>query len=339
MTQLKSLQITRFIAATSVAYLHIKCNPFFGGFGVDIFFVLSGFVMCLVVNNGETSKQFFINRVSRIAPLYWLLTVGAFILAAIAPALFNSTTANLTFLIKSLFFIPYIKENGTVSPMIPVGWTLNYEIFFYALIFIVLMVWRRSWELVVSASLIFIYLIASYKKSESAYGIFFSYPIYLEFILGIILFNFYARKYEIFMKMSPYTATLLMCISYLAMVMVDLLEIESYRYLFLGIPASIFVFGALGLEKAIPKINPRLIAILVAMGNASYATYLSHLYVVEGIRKVIAPRLPWFDIYTPFGVCITLIAVLIVGQIIYVLIDKAISIYFRNKLSHILKTK
>jgi exopolysaccharide production protein ExoZ len=333
MAQLKSLQITRFIAATSVAYLHIKCNPFFGGFGVDIFFVLSGFVMCLVISNGETTKQFLINRLSRIAPLYWLLTVMAFMLAAIAPTLFNSTTANPIFLFKSLFFIPYIKENGTVSPMIPVGWTLNYEIFFYTLIFIALLLWRKYWEVIVSVTLVSIYIVSMQQDSKFAYSIFFGYPIYLEFILGIFLYKVYAKKQNIFKQISPYIAMTLVCISYLAMVLVDLLEITSYRYLFLGIPASIFVFGALGLEKSIPSISPRLIAILVAMGNASYATYLSHLYVVEGIRKVFAPRAPWFDIYSPVGVCLTLIAVLIVGQLIYILLDKILSGYCKMKLT------
>lgn len=133
-SKIQSLQILRALAATSVVYLHIGCEPWFGGFGVDIFFVLSGFVMCYITDSGESGKEFFLRRIARIVPLYWALTLITFVIAWLKPTLFNSTTADLGNLFKSLLFIPYVKENGSISPIIPVGWTLNYEVYFYLLI-------------------------------------------------------------------------------------------------------------------------------------------------------------------------------------------------------------
>ena len=107
---LKSLQILRAIAALSVVYYHINAAPHFGKFGVDIFFIISGFVMSMIIENGQKPYTFVVNRITRIVPLYWVLTLCLFILSAIKPDLLDTTTANILNFLKSIFFIPYFKE-------------------------------------------------------------------------------------------------------------------------------------------------------------------------------------------------------------------------------------
>ncbi len=126
--ELQSIQALRAIAATSVILVHI---PFIGkgAFGVDIFFVISGFIICYI--SSLNSDDFLLKRVFRIVPLYWLGTFGVFLLALVVPAWLNATTANLTDLAKSLFLIPYKREDGGTFPMLFLGWTLEYEMFFY----------------------------------------------------------------------------------------------------------------------------------------------------------------------------------------------------------------
>ena len=105
---LNSLQILRFIAAACVANYHIAFN--FGTFGVDIFFVLSGFVIALVTLDKKDPKLFLINRISRIVPLYWLLTCLLLILILAKPQLVHESTVantNVVSFISSLFFIPF----------------------------------------------------------------------------------------------------------------------------------------------------------------------------------------------------------------------------------------
>ena len=120
-----------------VAVLHIG---FDGSFGVRIFFVISGLLMVWIAHDRFGSLRnvgrFFIDRVTRIAPLYWsATTVQALFLAWAASRKDPAALANLSLenFLRSLFFIPYLNESGKHRPLLEQGWTLNYEMFFYIL--------------------------------------------------------------------------------------------------------------------------------------------------------------------------------------------------------------
>ena len=114
------------MTATTVVVHHvlIQDGRVFGEFRVDVFFVLSGFVIAFALGSGTVGvRDFVVNRLVRIVPLYWLATLLVFFGALLRPDLFNSTTADVSELLKSLFFIPYRKESGHIFPMLFVGWT------------------------------------------------------------------------------------------------------------------------------------------------------------------------------------------------------------------------
>ncbi|MEI7432578.1 MAG: acyltransferase, partial [Betaproteobacteria bacterium] len=185
--QLKTLQILRAIAATSVVYYHVKCLPNFGSFGVDIFFVISGFVMSLIVANGESTTRFAINRVARIVPLYWLLTSAVLVLTLFYPALFDSTTADFYNYLKSLFFIPYYKESGYLHPMLTMGWSLNYEMFFYACIWLSVIAFGRRFFFSTLFLLIVSYILLGNLVENRVMNSFFGDYMVFEFMAGMIL--------------------------------------------------------------------------------------------------------------------------------------------------------
>jgi peptidoglycan/LPS O-acetylase OafA/YrhL len=325
-----SLQVLRAIAATSVVYLHIGVMPNFGSFGVDIFFVISGFVMAMVIANGESARAFSISRISRIVPLYWILTTCLLLLAALKPELLNSTTANLTNYIKSLFFIPYLKENGTLRPMLPVGWTLNYEMFFYFSIWISIIA-SRKYYLPLTLILLFVsYIVLGNLIDNRFINSFFSSTLLFEFAFGMVSFFLYKRLQRIKIYIIPLIITALM--SYFLMALIEVTDINIDRLYVYGLPSVILVLSLTLLEKSMFSKNNIATSILVSIGNASYATYLSHLYVVEGMRKIVSLKLNLLDIYTPIGVLITLVIALIVGQIIYLICDKPISRYTKKVL-------
>ena len=128
--KIEIIQVLRFFAAFSVMMVHLPIIGF-GIWGVDIFFVISGFIMMYVTENNQ--KNFLIKRIIRIVPLYWILTLGVFSIAIFYPDLLNNTTANFEHLIKSLFFVPFDKNSSGHFPILFLGWTLNFEIIFYIL--------------------------------------------------------------------------------------------------------------------------------------------------------------------------------------------------------------
>src|SRR5215470_12318280 len=113
-----TIQVLRAFAAYLVVLVHLA--PLvsmaggaedalgFGYAGVDLFFVISGFIMVYTTSRRETQPwDFFAHRIARVVPMYWLLTLVVFAGVVFVPSLFQSTQANVVQLIKSLFFVPF----------------------------------------------------------------------------------------------------------------------------------------------------------------------------------------------------------------------------------------
>jgi peptidoglycan/LPS O-acetylase OafA/YrhL len=326
---LQSLQVLRAVAATSVVYFHIGAVPEFGSFGVDIFFVISGFVMAMIITGGQSPYTFAISRLARIVPLYWILTTGLLLLAAVKPELLNSTTADLGNYLKSLFFIPYVKENGLLRPMLHVGWTLNYEMFFYACIFVAIVTARRFYLPLTLLLLVLAYgVLGRLSQDEVAAG-FFGSTLLFEFGFGLCAFELYRRRW--LQAAGKPTLVAVALLSYGVMAATQVAELDGPRWLVFGVPSVLLVLALTGLEGSLfNRGNPGVKA-LVAMGDASYATYLSHFYVVEVFRKIAAQKLHLLDPYTPSGVLVIVLCSLLVGQLLYVGVDRPLSRYCRKK--------
>ena len=159
-----NIQALRFFAAFSVVFAHLQISRYsgigikpdlfaIGAFGVDIFFVISGFIMAFVSNgmkdsNIQNSVEFFIKRVFRVVPLYWMFTFVAYILAFMSISCptnltvcpwylsenYNFAKTSFDWLLQSLTF-----TNWTRGPIYSVGWTLIYEFWFYVLFSICLL--------------------------------------------------------------------------------------------------------------------------------------------------------------------------------------------------------
>ena len=287
---IQSIQILRGLAALSVVYFHITIVdrsiiflPIFGSYGVDIFFVISGFVMSLIVFNGEKPKDFALNRIARIVPLYWILTTALLLLTAIKPNLLNSTTFNLINYAKSLLFIPYFKENGALNPLLAVGWTLNYEMLFYLCIFISLIISKKFYAILTISILSLLFLFSPYIDNKTL-SAFFSEKLIFEFIFGMISFQLYSIIKS--KTVSLYIPITIFLLSLIFMSIAESYGLENRLWAF-GIPSVCVLISFLMLEKIINVKNKFIIFFLV-IGDASYAIYLSHLYVVEFFHKIIS---------------------------------------------------
>lgn len=192
-----NIQALRAVAALMVVFDHwgdhyggsLQQVGLLGSTGVDIFFVISGFVMIQSTWDRPTSPaSFAIGRFVRIVPLYWICTIAVFVAALAMPSAFRSTGSNVVPLVKSLAFVPYLKASGQVQPLLFPGWTLNYEMFFYALFAISLLVRARAVRAgLLVAGLVALIVVGQVGHPSGVIAGFYTRPILLEFGYGVLL--------------------------------------------------------------------------------------------------------------------------------------------------------
>jgi exopolysaccharide production protein ExoZ len=318
-----NIQFARAIAALLVVYAHIAVPGYnFGHFGVNIFFVISGFIMTMICCRNP--KHFFPRRLVRIAPLYWLATLAVFGLSLGRPSLLNSTTSNGFNLLKSILFIPYAKEDGQIRPMLEVGWTLNYEIYFYAMIAIALLFSRPQLAtLIALGMMIFIQgicslLLAQGYDQNAAFGpvvkFYSSYEIE-EFLFGTLIYHFTSNLKNVRIHPAILLAVALASLVYLTCHQV-------YRIGFgpstvnMSLPSALFVLALVWLEN-----ENFILTKLTLLGDASYSLYLTNQFVVEGYRKIGA-KILHIPIYSIPGILLVILASALFSILIFKLIEK-----------------
>jgi peptidoglycan/LPS O-acetylase OafA/YrhL len=125
------LQAVRGAAALAVLIYHIVPGFSFGQAGVDVFFVISGFIM--VYSSARLFGQpgapgtFFARRLIRIVPLYWATSAVLLIEILLRYGNLDAAGTSTMAAVASFFFIPWAQPDGSISPLHAVGWTLNFE--------------------------------------------------------------------------------------------------------------------------------------------------------------------------------------------------------------------
>ena len=285
MRKLRSIQVLRAIAACAVVVLHAYPdahtpigNAGYGAAGVDLFFVISGFIMANV-SQGRTSGEFLGDRLWRIYPLWWI---------AVLPWLFMVPRGG-TFILSSLTLWP-VYPGGYYVPVLKVGWTLSFELLFY--LGMTLAIATRPIVLMATYAL---FLLGALMTSSPLLH-FVGSPMALEFLLGVLVAKLPKRA----------SLGLLIAVGLALFAFTDpgLGDVESSlgpqwalrRALEWGFPAALIVWGALSLEELF---RHRAFDVPVAIGDASYSVYLFHPIVAFGlsfawpVRLVLAIGAGW----------------------------------------------
>ncbi len=283
-----SIQFLRGVAAVMVVLVHIALQlgrlgtpTFEAGWllaGVDIFFVISGFIMWVSTarNPERGALDFMRNRIIRIVPLYWTLTLGMVALLVIAPQIFQSARFDVVHTWKSLLFIA--ARHPTVDALWPVivpGWTLNYEMFFYVLFSGAIALCGGS--LGRRAALVASFLVAAVAlwllfPRWPAELRFYGDPIILEFLLGIAIgWVYWPNRPPISRWWWAATA-----IGFAALMFMRLPD--AARVVTFGLPAALIVAGA----AFAPSFA---CAPLRRLGDASYSIYLSHGLTLSAVTQ------------------------------------------------------
>jgi len=227
--------------------------------GVDLFFCISGFVMCYsYLNSNVSGYDFFRARVIRIVPIYWIFTTIVFVISPLI-----GSQRDFKWFFQSLFFFVQLDNR---LPILAAGWTLQYEMFFYLLFALVLLFLKKGRFFVLSILLLIAILLQS------------SHNIILEFIFGGV-----AYLLSKFSFMTRFRAAIL-CLS-VAFYIVSLLILSekfatNYRVIFFGIPA-LFIVASVA-NMSMPKKS------LQTVGNYSYSLYLIHFPLLSIFFKIIS---------------------------------------------------
>lgn len=274
-----------------MVYFHLQAVsdpaglPHFGGTGVDLFFVISGFIMVrTTMNRPTTSGQFLKARLVRIAPLYWLLTAATFAAAVVLPTIFKSTSSNPRHLLLSLLFVPFSKAGGFPQPVLFVGWTLNLEMFFYVLFAAGLRL--RPYALGVGAVIVAIIAVGFGRLFFPAHPgpwDFYCRPLLVEFAMGMAIGLFVPRKSLRLSAEAKAIAAVLAMLSLALVVVAPIVAPGVDSVWTAGFPSAGAVAALVILEEAGWVLTSRL---AVTVGNASYSVYLSHPYVTEACTRL-----------------------------------------------------
>ena len=273
MGKLRSLQILRFFAALSVVWEHAVtrvAQVYTGGqAGVDLFFVLSGFV---ISHAARTRPETFLrDRLTRIYPIYWVWAAGWLALTALDWPIGG----------WPLFTTLTLLPAPVASPLhtyVGVGWTLSFEMLFYLSVWLTLR--GLSWRVLALA-----YVAAAAASIFSPVGMFkfLGSPMVIEFALGVLAYHL-GRGRPALGAAALTLAIILFCIVPKSLIQAQA-WMESYiglgRVGFIGPIAFMAVWGAAQFDC-----GSRLWEPLVLLGDASYTIYLSHLLLLLTAAKL-----------------------------------------------------
>jgi exopolysaccharide production protein ExoZ len=290
-----SIKYLRFIAAVMVVLFHAtqslhhdfgsEALPRFlqGARGVDIFFVISGFIIVYVSRNATYDGwTFLIRRFARVAPPYYLASAVMLVVALIAPQILKSTTLTWPHTIASFLFIPWDNpETASAFPLLQVGWTLNAEMQFYAIFAAVFFLPSGLRAMAASCVIFAIVLLGLLVNPENQTLAAWTNPILIEFIFGMAI----ALLWEKGLIRGWYVLGWAICALGTVLILSLPIVIEgldtSLVFLMAGLPAAMIVYGLLIVEKAL---TIRDIPWLGLLGDASYALYIWHFFVLGAVR-------------------------------------------------------
>lgn len=323
MRKLYGIQYLRAAAAIGVVVFHAaeRTGGHFaiGAAGVDVFFVVSGFIMWVLASSRPLSPSgFFRERLERIAPLYWIAS-GVMVAGALA-GLFPNLRLTAWHVFGSLAFIPNVSpSSGQVWPVLVQGWTLNYEMFFY-LIFAAVLFLPAKRRLIALAS-VFVALAAIGLLFEPGNAVLKTWtdPILLEFLIGAGIGKLWLDG--AIPSRSTGTVLLAVAVAGFALVGITYLGFNSFV---LGPLSAALLVGVLALEKAGAV---RHFPFITYLGDGSYSIYLWHTMAISVVAKIgTTLSLPW-----PVTLPVAVICGIAIGAAAHEMLEKPIAAFLRNR--------
>lgn len=301
--QWRSIQVLRAVAALGVVEAHFSgfhgSAPLSGVregvYGVDLFFVISGFLMAKIVATGPTPAHFAFRRFARIVPFYWLLNLVWIIHywpGSLAPGK----------LVLDFTFWP-IMDGPDRQPINYPGWSLTFEVLFYAVVTLSL-IWRR-WAWIIAGTLWALSFIVALTTQNGPAPVL-GNPLFLEFLIGVWIARMRPRSAPF--GLAAVVAGGLMLLAPGALHIDWAFTVEHVydvrftfiRALLVGPAVGLIFWGAVQLERYFGRAWD----VLVKIGDASLSIYLTQALILiyawdAGAASGIPPML-----FLPAGVLV-----------------------------------
>jgi len=294
-----------------------------GASGVDIFFVLSGFVMIYssqrLFGTPNGWKIFAERRVVRIIPIYWIATTIKLIALLATTGYVLHAQFRVANTIESYLFLPAYNSEGTITPVLGVGWTLNFEMFFY-LLFTLALLLRVNVFKFVGGVLALCALGAFFRQPDWPAVSFYLDTRVLAFFYGMLIASVCLTGKHV----PRFGAIPLMILGFAGLLgtwpRLNLLHGLQY-----GIAAGLIVYSMASLEDLLTQI-PRFV---LYGADASYAIYLFHPFIAPAVPSVLMKlhlQYPWLSV-----ICSVVLA-LTGGCLVHQFIERPITEWFRDHL-------
>lgn len=218
----------------------------------------------LTAERKTTPSSFIIDRLTRIVPVYWLVTLATVVsyrMHLLNPSRYTDDNIHL---LSSLLFIPRFNAAGDIFPTLYLGWTLNYEMFFYVLFACVLFADAGIRMYILTAIMTCLVVAGFFIEPTSAAGMTYTNPLILEFLAGSLL----GMTFGISLQRHVLRA----CMSRSVLILAAIIGCSAF---FPGLRWGAFcvavVMAALLVEKTY---GIRHIKLLLVLGNASFSIYM-----------------------------------------------------------------
>ncbi len=347
MNKLYSIQILRGLAAVAVVIDHVthymhksfsgeswlfSSNIYnVGGLGVDLFFCISGFIMVITTHNKPSgvsqSISFLKKRFVRIYPTYWFYCI----LTLALPFILYGKTDLISkydpfFLLQSFLLLPAKISENSFSPFIGQGWTLQYELYFYLVFALALLVFR-GWKVIVSCSSIIIALliISKYLIFNEYINYLTSNAIVIDFIMGMIAANLYISLSYKGVSIPPIIGSIALFVTIILISFNVIYKSPIDRVMLFGVPSffivTLFSLVRVNSEKFINKL-------LVQIGEASYTIYLAHMIFIWTAIKY-TKSLRWIN--TDLAITLVVFIICFISYMMYIVVERKLTLAFNKK--------
>lgn len=261
-----NLQALRAYAASGVVVYHCHAEVArnsIGFYGVAVFFVLSGYLMCRI--RDRSAWDFARDRIWRIVPNYWLS------MAALLTVFGMWSSWPVEHVVLSALFIPHDSPAG-LFPVLGVGWTLNLEMYFYAVFALAILISRRLAPILAGAIILAVLWSLPHLTDNPAALWYYTHDHVPYFLFGIVIWygsEWVATK-NVALPGWLFPASL---VAYTATVVFEWLDP------WIAVPGVFAVAIVAAHAGADIRSKP-----LILLGNASYACYLLHTILIEWLR-------------------------------------------------------